>query len=162
MNIVLAHATVCTLCTIASVLIGCQADQHINPTEQNATAVSSKAARVSAVVRQVKITQTYTKGHGCAPPKLDCFETIIVTADRPKLVDQISNLDAAISQGSTAAFFNSPASYSEIWSGVPPTILSDLQTGTGILKRVAGLPNDRREYYVVDPNGLSVNYSAVE
>lgn len=162
MKNVVAHAAVCALCTIASVLIGCQADQQINPTEQHTATVSSKTAGTSAVVRQAKITQTYTKGHGCAPPKRDCFETIIVTADRPNLAAQISNLDAAISQESTAAFFNSPASYSEIWSGVPPTILSDLQTGSVILKRVAGLPNDRREYYVVDSRGLDVNYSLVE
>ena len=57
MKNVLAYAAVGALCTIAPVLIGCQADQELNPTEPDITAVSSKTAGI-LVSRPAKITQT--------------------------------------------------------------------------------------------------------
>lgn len=161
MKSVLAYAAACMLCTIAAALSSCQADQELNPTEPDITAVSSKTAGI-LVSRPAKITQTYTKGKGCSSPKRDCFETIVITANRPNLVAQIGNLDGAISGGSTSSFFSSPANYSAIWSGIPTKILSDLKSGTAILQKVAGLPSDRREYHVVNSQGQSIDYSAVE
>jgi hypothetical protein len=97
----------------------------------------------------------------CEPPAKDCYSEIIVEADRPNLTSQINNLDQAISLGTQHVFFQSPSNYSEIWSSMEPTVLSDLQNQRAFLVKIEDVPVDRRQYRAVDANGAPKDYSGV-
>jgi hypothetical protein len=142
-------------------LTSCSTDTQVVTPEQKVEVAGKGTIQVSAA-KAGRITQKHYKGEFCKPPKWNCYETIVVEAERPRLIEQIEHLDQAIIQGTTANYFATPANYSEIWTSMSPQILADVQSGRAHLKRVANFPASQRQYYLVDSLGEDLDYSGVD
>lgn len=105
------------------------------------------------------VTKKWIKGWSvCRPPKHNCIDVIVVTA--PKVI-QLANLDNAIANSTLTASFASSSNYNAIWTAIPPTILSDLQSGATKMDKVPDSDSVYVWYGFMDLSGNPVDYSTV-
>ena len=144
-------------------LTSCSTDTQVVTPEQRVDVASGKVPGRLAVAERMAFTRIWDPKLGkCTnESRSNCADTIIVEGERPKLFTQIANLDDAIVSGNTSHYFASPSNYSEIWSSIPAAILSDLLSGRASMRRAGNVPQNRRDYYVVDVSGNGIDYSGV-